>query len=51
MKIKSLLSTFIFAIVARVWGQDVPTLSVNVNIVTLLATVHDRSGRIVHGAP
>jgi VWFA-related protein len=37
-----------FTIAARVWAQDAPTLSVNVNVVTLLATVHDRNGRIVN---
>jgi len=47
MKIRILLSTLIFAIVAGTWAQDAPTLSVNVNVVTLLAAVHDRNGRIV----
>jgi VWFA-related protein len=28
-------------------AQDVPSLSVNVNVVSILATVHDRDGRIV----
>lgn len=34
-------------IAAGVWAQDASTLSVNVNVVTLLTTVHDRDGRIV----
>jgi VWFA-related protein len=42
-----LISTLILTIAAGVWAQDAPTLSVNVNVVTLLATVHDRDGRIV----
>lgn len=29
-------------------GQDEPTLQVNANVVTLLATVRDRNGRIVN---
>jgi VWFA-related protein len=29
------------------WAQDVPSLSVNVNVVSVLATVHDGDGRIV----
>jgi VWFA-related protein len=32
---------------AGLWGQDVPTISTDVNLVTLLATVHDRDGRLV----
>ena len=42
-----LVPTLILTIAAGVWAQDAPTLSVNVNVVTLLATVHDRDGRIV----
>jgi VWFA-related protein len=42
-----LIPTLILTIAAGVWAQDAPTLSVNVNVVTLLATVHDRDGRIV----
>lgn len=30
------------------WAQEAPTLTINANVVTLLATVHDRSGRIVN---
>lgn len=33
---------------ATVRAQDVPTLSTNVNLVTVLATVHDHGGRIVN---
>jgi len=29
------------------WAQDVPTMSVNVNVVSVLATVRDRQGRLV----
>ena len=42
-----LIPTLILTIAAGVWAQYAPTLSVNVNVVTLLATVHDRDGRIV----
>jgi VWFA-related protein len=48
---KILLLTLIFALSVGMLGQDAPqtpTLSVNVNVVTLLATVHDRNGRIVN---
>lgn len=48
VRIKTLLSILIFAFVARMWAQDGPTLSVNVNVATLLATVRDRNGRIVN---
>jgi len=41
-------ATVILAMAVRLWAQDTPTLSVNANVVTLLATVHDRSGRIVN---
>ncbi len=44
---KSTLGILFFAIASVGWGQQAPTLSVNVNVVTLLATVHDRDGRIV----
>jgi VWFA-related protein len=44
---RALLSILIFTFAARMWTQEAPTLSVNVNVVALLATVHDRSGRIV----
>jgi VWFA-related protein len=46
-----LLPTLILAAAAQMWPQRTPqaaTLSVNVNVVTLLATVHDRNGRIVN---
>ena len=31
-----------------VWAQDAPTFTTSANLVTLLATVHDRSGHIVN---
>jgi VWFA-related protein len=45
---KLLLCVLVMAIPAMVWAQDVPTLSTNVNLVTVLATVHDHNGRIVN---
>jgi VWFA-related protein len=36
------------ATASAAWAQETPTLSVNVNVVTLLATVHDRNGRIIN---
>jgi VWFA-related protein len=42
------LFVLIFAITAMADAQQVPTLSVNVNVVSLLATVHDHDGRIVN---
>lgn len=33
---------------ATLWAQDVPTISTDVNLVSLLATVHDRDGRIAN---
>jgi VWFA-related protein len=42
------LSIVIFALATSLCAQNVPTISVNVNVVTLLATVHDRRGRIVN---
>jgi VWFA-related protein len=44
---KIALRILILAIAAPAGAQQVPTLSVNVNVVSLLATVHDRDGRIV----
>jgi VWFA-related protein len=38
----------LFAVSAELWAQDVPTISKTVNLVTLLATVHDKNGRLVH---
>jgi VWFA-related protein len=47
--VKIVLRVLILAIAAaRLWAQDVPTISTDVNLVTLLATVHDRGGRIVN---
>jgi VWFA-related protein len=37
----------LFMTVDRLWAQDVPTISTDVNLVTLLATVHDHDGRII----
>lgn len=45
--IKLALHVSVMAIAASAWAQDVPTISANVNLVTLLATVHDHDGRIV----
>jgi VWFA-related protein len=44
---KFIMSILIFVIVPTAWAQNVPTLSVNVNVVSLLATVHDHDGRVV----
>jgi VWFA-related protein len=43
-----LISAVMFGLASGMWAQDVPTLSVNVNVVALLATVRDRNGRIVN---
>jgi VWFA-related protein len=46
---KILLRILILTIAAaKLWAQDVPTISTDVNLVTLLATVHDRDGRIMN---
>lgn len=46
---KILLHILILSVAAaRLWAQDVPTISTDVNLVTLLATVHDRDGRIIN---
>ena len=45
---KIALHLLIFAIAARVWALQVPTFSENANVVSLLATVRDRDGRIVN---
>jgi VWFA-related protein len=44
-----LLALFLggLAIAARTWAQEASTISVNVNVVSLLATVHDKDGRAV----
>jgi VWFA-related protein len=41
------LRFLIFVLASRLCAQDVPTLAVNVNVVSVLATVHDQNGRIV----
>ena len=33
--------------VARAWAQEAPTYSTDVKVVSVLATVHDRDGRVV----
>jgi VWFA-related protein len=46
---KIILSVLILCLAAaRLGAQDVPTISTDVNLVTLLATVHDHDGRIVN---
>jgi hypothetical protein len=45
---KLVLFALILAMARELWAQSTPTLSVNVNIVSLLATVHDHSGKIVN---
>jgi VWFA-related protein len=46
---KIILSVLILCLAAaRLAAQDVPTISTDVNLVTLLATVHDHDGRIVN---
>jgi VWFA-related protein len=42
------LRILIFVIAASAWAQEVPTFSKSVNVVTLLATVRDRDGRIIN---
>jgi VWFA-related protein len=42
------LLILIFATAYRTRAQEVPTLSVNVNVVSLLATVHDHRGRLIN---
>lgn len=38
----------LFGLIAQAWGQDQPpTFSTDVNVVSLLATVRDRDGRVV----
>src|SRR5208282_3494057 len=37
----------ILVLAAAAWAQQAPTLSVGVDVVPLLATVHDRDGKIV----
>jgi VWFA-related protein len=44
---KPAFPVLIFVLAARLCAQDVPTLAVNVNVVSLLASVHDQNGRIV----
>ena len=44
---KIALNILIFAIATTVWAQEGPTISTRVNVVSLLATVHDRDGRVV----
>jgi VWFA-related protein len=44
---KSALWIVFWTVAPTLLAQDVPSLSVNVNVVSILATVHDRDGRIV----
>jgi VWFA-related protein len=44
---KIVLGILIFATAAEVSAQQGPTISTRVNVVSLLATVHDRDGRVV----
>jgi VWFA-related protein len=44
---KIALPIAIFAMAAGGWAQQAPTISVNVNVVSLLVTVHDHDSRIV----
>jgi len=37
----------LLATAANLWAQDVPTLSVKVNVVSFLATVHDHDGQVI----
>ena len=45
---KLVLGILIFVTGTPALAQDVPTLSVNVNVVSLFATVHDHDGRILN---
>lgn len=47
MRIRTLLFLLPLILATGLTAQDTPTLSVNVNVVTLLATVHNRNGQIV----
>jgi VWFA-related protein len=42
------LLIFIFAFALPIAAQEMPTISVTTNLVTLQASVHDRSGRIIN---
>jgi VWFA-related protein len=44
---KGTLRILILVSAVTVWGQEVPTFSSKVNVVSLLATVHDRDGRVI----
>jgi VWFA-related protein len=46
---KVALHILILFIAASAWTQEVPTFKTSANVVTLLATVRDRDGRIVSG--
>jgi VWFA-related protein len=45
---KTALAALLFALAASASAQQSPTYSKNVSVVNLLATVHDRNGRIVN---
>jgi VWFA-related protein len=44
---KNALFILVLAISSSAWAQEGPTISVKVNVVSLLATVHDRDGGVV----
>jgi len=48
---KTALQILIFAIAAMMLAQQVPTFTSKVNVVSLLATVHDHDGRVVKDLP
>jgi len=39
--------SIVLGLIARGWSQDQPTFSADVNVVSILATVRDKGGRIV----
>jgi VWFA-related protein len=39
--------TVVLGLLAKAWGQEQPTFSADVKVVSLLATVHDKDGRAV----
>jgi VWFA-related protein len=42
------LAAALTVFLASAWGQDQPTFAADVKVVSLLATVHDKDGRIVN---
>jgi len=41
--------SIVLGLFAKAWSQDQPTFSADVNVVSILATVRDKSGRIIKG--